>query len=242
MIQDFQVMSQAIKRVALLFSGGPAPGANSVISACAISFIRAGIEVVGIRYGYSNLIDYTPAQPLVEGVHYLRLTEPALRRTRSKEGILIGTARANPGKKIQSPADLQDRRCEITGPAERKMMISALNSGARVFMTDIEDSLSPRWTNVVDAQRNIRDVADRTITFERPDGTVDHLDERIATLVVRPRGLHMTERHVLADGRAAGEEEVARGRAEHADRGGRRARRCELMVAAARPRPGGVHA
>jgi 6-phosphofructokinase 1 len=117
MIQDFQVMSQAIKRVALLFSGGPAPGANSVISACAISFIRAGIEVVGIRYGYSNLIDYTPAQPLVEGVHYLRLTEPALRRTRSKEGILIGTARANPGKKIQSPADLQDP--EKVAPMQR---------------------------------------------------------------------------------------------------------------------------
>ncbi len=110
-------MSQAIKRVALLFSGGPAPGANSVISACAISFIRAGIEVVGIRYGYSNLIDYTPAQPLVEGVHYLRLTEPALRRTRSKEGILIGTARANPGKKIQSPADLQDP--EKVAPMQR---------------------------------------------------------------------------------------------------------------------------
>ena len=110
-------MSQAIKRVALLFSGGPAPGANSVISACAISFIRAGIEVVGIRYGYSNLIDYTPAQPLVEGVHYMRLTEPALRRTRSKEGILIGTARANPGKNIKAPADLHD--AEKVAPMKR---------------------------------------------------------------------------------------------------------------------------
>ncbi|MFY8058299.1 MAG: 6-phosphofructokinase, partial [Planctomycetaceae bacterium] len=95
-------MSQAIKRVALLFSGGPAPGANSVISACAISFIRAGIEVVGIRYGYSNLIDYT---------------EPALRRTRSKEGILIGTARANPGKNIKAPADLHD--AEKVAPMKR---------------------------------------------------------------------------------------------------------------------------
>jgi len=101
-----------------------------------------------------------------------------------------------------APGDLQDRRCEITGPSERKMMIGALNSGARVFMTDIEDSLSPRWTNVIDAQRNIRDVSDRSITFTRPDGTVDRLAEHIATLVVRPRGLHMTERHVEVDGRA----------------------------------------
>ncbi len=101
-------MSQEIKRVAILFAGGPAPAANSVISACAISFIRAGIEVVGIRYGYSNLIDYSPDQPLREGVHYRVLTEPDLRRTRSKEGIMIGTARANPGKLVKSPADLED--------------------------------------------------------------------------------------------------------------------------------------
>ncbi|MEY3460156.1 MAG: 6-phosphofructokinase [Planctomycetota bacterium] len=101
-------MSHPIKRVALLFAGGPAPGANAVISTCAISFIRAGIEVVGIRYGYSNLIDYSPAKPLVEGQHYKMLTEVSLRRTRSKEGIIIGTARANPGKQVTSPADLQD--------------------------------------------------------------------------------------------------------------------------------------
>jgi 6-phosphofructokinase 1 len=99
-------MSHGIKRVALLFAGGPAPGANAVISTCAISFIRAGIEVVGIRYGYSNLIDYSPSSPLVEGQHYKMLTEPSLRRTRSKEGIIIGTARANPGKQVTSPADL----------------------------------------------------------------------------------------------------------------------------------------
>jgi len=99
-------MSHGLKRVALLFAGGPAPGANAVISTCAISFLRAGIEVVGIRYGYSNLIDYSPATPLVEGQHYKMLTEPSLRRTRSKEGIIIGTARANPGKQITSPADL----------------------------------------------------------------------------------------------------------------------------------------
>jgi malate synthase len=99
-----------------------------------------------------------------------------------------------------APADLTDRRCEITGPSERKMMIGALNSGARVFMSDIEDALSPAWANVVDAQRNIRDVADLTISFTRPDGRVDVLGDDIATLVVRPRGLHMDERRVTLDG------------------------------------------
>ncbi len=101
-------MTHGIKRVALLFAGGPAPGANAVISTCAISFIRQGIEVVGIRYGYSNLMEYSPTTPLVEGVHYKNLTEMSLRRTRSKEGIIIGTARANPGKHITAPEHLQD--------------------------------------------------------------------------------------------------------------------------------------
>lgn len=110
-------MSHGIKRVALLFAGGPAPGANAVISTCAISFIRQGIEVVGIRYGYSNLMEYSPATPLVEGVHYKNLTEVSLRRTRSKEGIIIGTARANPGKHITSPEHLEDT--EKAAPMQR---------------------------------------------------------------------------------------------------------------------------
>lgn len=101
-------MSHGIKRVALLFAGGPAPAANAVISTCAISCLKNGIDVVGIKYGYSNLIDFTPAHPLIEGVHYMKLSEVMLRRTRSRQGILIGTARANPGKHITSPDDLLD--------------------------------------------------------------------------------------------------------------------------------------
>ena len=101
-------MSHGIKRVALLFAGGPAPGANAVISTCAIACIKNGLEVVGIKYGYSNLMEYSPATPLIEGVHYQNLTEVMLRRTRSKQGILIGTARANPGKHITSPSHLED--------------------------------------------------------------------------------------------------------------------------------------
>jgi malate synthase len=99
-----------------------------------------------------------------------------------------------------TPADLEDRRCEITGPVERKMMINALNSGARVFMADFEDSLSPTWDNAVTGQRNLSDAIRRTITFENPDGRRYQLNERVATLLVRPRGWHLVEKHVLVDG------------------------------------------
>ncbi len=100
-----------------------------------------------------------------------------------------------------APPDLQDRRVEITGPVDRKMMINALNSGAKVFMADFEDALSPSWENVVQGQINLRDAVRRTITFEGPDGRVYRLAERTATLLVRPRGWHLNERHVLVDGR-----------------------------------------
>lgn len=103
-----------------------------------------------------------------------------------------------------APADLSDRRVEITGPVDRKMMVSALNSGAKVFMADFEDSLSPTWSNVIEGQLNVRDAADRTLRFERPDGEVDVLGEELATLVVRPRGLHLDEAHVHLDGRPMG--------------------------------------
>jgi malate synthase len=99
-----------------------------------------------------------------------------------------------------APADLDDRRVEITGPAERKMMINALNSGARVFMADLEDALSPTWENVVEGQANIADAVRRQLTFDGPDGRAYRLAERTATLVVRPRGWHLDDRHVLVDG------------------------------------------
>jgi malate synthase len=99
-----------------------------------------------------------------------------------------------------APSDLNDRRVEITGPAERKMIINALNSGAKVFMADFEDALSPTWDNVVRGQLNLRDAVRRTISFENPDGRQYHLNDEIATLVVRPRGWHLWERHLLVDG------------------------------------------
>jgi malate synthase len=97
------------------------------------------------------------------------------------------------------PADLQDRRVEITGPVDRKMMINALNSGASVFMADFEDATSPTWENVVDGQRNLRDAVRRTISLDQGEKSY-RLNEEIATLVVRPRGWHLVERHVLVDG------------------------------------------
>jgi malate synthase len=99
-----------------------------------------------------------------------------------------------------APADLDDRRVEITGPAEPKMMINALNSGASVFMADLEDALSPTWANVVIGQRALRDAVRRELAFTSPEGKSYRLDEQIATLVVRPRGWHLEERHLLVDG------------------------------------------
>ncbi|HET6493347.1 MAG TPA: malate synthase A [Burkholderiales bacterium] len=99
-----------------------------------------------------------------------------------------------------APHDLQDRRVEITGPTDRKMVINALNSGANVFMADFEDSNTPTWGNMVEGQINLRDAIRRTITFAAPDGKRYALDEKIATLLVRPRGWHLLEQHVLIDG------------------------------------------
>jgi malate synthase len=98
-----------------------------------------------------------------------------------------------------APADLRDRRVEITGPVERKMMINALNSGARVFMADFEDANSPTWTNVVEGQRNVRDAVRREIALDTGEKRY-RLNEEIATLLIRPRGWHLVERHVSVDG------------------------------------------
>jgi malate synthase len=99
-----------------------------------------------------------------------------------------------------APADLDDRRVEITGPVERKMMINALNSGARVFMADFEDALSPPWPNVIAGQINCREAVRRTLEYVSPEGKRYRLGERLATLLVRPRGWHLEEKHLVVDG------------------------------------------
>src|SRR5881398_2003744 len=98
------------------------------------------------------------------------------------------------------PRDLQDRRVEITGPTDRKMVINALNSGARGFMADFEDSLSPTWSNVIGGQANLIDAIDGTISFAGEDDREYRLAEKTATLLVRPRGWHLVDRHLTIDG------------------------------------------
>ncbi len=99
------------------------------------------------------------------------------------------------------PQDLQDRRVEITGPTDRKMLINALNSGARVFMADFEDANSPTWSNLVEGQSNLTDAIERTLEFTSPEGKEYRLNEKVAVLLVRPRGWHLEERHLLVDGK-----------------------------------------
>jgi malate synthase len=99
------------------------------------------------------------------------------------------------------PHDLLDRRVEITGPVDRKMIINALNSGASVFMADFEDSNSPTWENCVEGQLNLRHAIEGTITYTSPEGKLYKLGPRVATLLVRPRGWHLDERHFEVDGK-----------------------------------------
>jgi malate synthase len=98
------------------------------------------------------------------------------------------------------PPDLQDRRVEITGPTDRKMIINALNSGAKVFMADCEDANAPTWSNMVEGQLNLSDAVRRKIEFKSPEGKEYRLKDQPAVLFVRPRGWHLLEKHVLVDG------------------------------------------
>jgi 6-phosphofructokinase 1 len=107
----------SLKRVAILFAGGPAPAANAVISTAAAAFQRNDIEVLGILHGYSSLANYSPDHPLVEDEHYVRLQSKLLKRTRSSQGIMIGTARTNPGKNVSHPSHLTDP--ELSAPLRR---------------------------------------------------------------------------------------------------------------------------
>ncbi len=120
-------------------------------------------------------------------------------------GFLPDTASVRSGdwRVAPAPKDLDDRRVEITGPIERKMMINALNSGASVFMADCEDALSPTWDNIVQGQANLAEAVRRTLSLDTPEGKHYRLDDRTATLVVRPRGWHLVESHALVDGAPA---------------------------------------
>jgi malate synthase len=171
----------------IVVRGAAVPGSDVVLTDEALAFVGALQREFGARR--KELLDARAAR---QG----RLDAGEM------PDFLAETAdvRAAQWQVAPAPADLDDRRVEITGPAEPKMMINALNSGARVFMADLEDSLSPTWANVVGGQVALRSGVRRQLTFESPEGKSYRLGERLATLVVRPRGWHLEEAHVLVDG------------------------------------------
>lgn len=173
----------------------------------------AGVQIVGAISPAVTDVLSSDALAFVATLHRQfnprRLELLAARKERQKRfdagempGFLPETASIRTAwwRVAPAPEDLNDRRVEITGPSERKMMINALNSGAKVFMADFEDALSPTWSNVIHGQINCSDAIRRTISFESPDGRRYTLNDKIATLVVRPRGWHLVEKHVLVDG------------------------------------------
>jgi malate synthase len=172
-----------------------------------------GIEVKGPKVEGSETILTREAMALVERLHRelnsRRLQLLARRAERQREldrgeefRFLPDTKKARDGdwKVAPYPKDLAQRYVEITGPVERKMMINALNSGADVFMADFEDALSPTWSNIVVGHQNLKEAVRRTLAFTSPEGKQYKLNQKIATLLVRPRGWHLPEKHVLVDG------------------------------------------
>ena len=172
-----------------------------------------GIEVLSRPPAAAEGILSAEALAFLEKLH--RQLEPTrqalLKRRRERQGeidsgatldFLSGTKNVRSGdwRVAPTPKELQKRWVEITGPVERKMMINALNSGASVFMADFEDSLSPTWSNVVLGQINLIDAVRRRLEFVSPEGKSYQLNEEIATLLVRPRGWHLSEKHVTVDG------------------------------------------
>jgi malate synthase len=193
-----------------IYFGAPPP-AETVMKK-----LPKGVEILGpMQPGYEQILTpealaFVAALVRKHGPARSRLLAHRVARQRRIDagqlpGFLPETKKVRSGKwRIKGiPADLQDRRVEITGPVDRKMVINALNAGARCFMADFEDSQSPTWDGLMQGQVNLRDAVRRTITFTSPEGKAYRLNERIATLLVRPRGWHLPEKHVLIDGEPA---------------------------------------
>jgi malate synthase len=173
----------------------------------------SGVEVRGPEVVGAERVLTEEALAFVAGLERLfrprrreLLEARAARRQRLAAGerpdFLTATrdVRSSDWRVAPAPADLDDRRVEITGPAEPKMMINALNSGASVFMADLEDALSPSWSNIVGGQLALAHAVRGNLTFDAPEGKHYEVGARPATLLVRPRGWHLDERHVLVDG------------------------------------------
>ena len=181
----------ALERSLVEIVGGPVPEGDSVLTPGALEFVATLVREF---------------RPRLEEL----LAERIRRRARWSQGeqldFLVETAgiRRNEWRVASLPADLERRTVEITGPVDRKMVINALNSGADVFMADFEDATSPTWSNLVSGQANLRDAVRRSIDYTDPaSGKRYVLGEKPAVLFVRPRGLHLPERHLRVDGEAA---------------------------------------
>ena len=176
--------------------------------------LPAGVSIVGARVpGFEDVLTPTSLeflahlhrsfQPVRAALLERRVERQAEIDAGAAPGLLPETAaiRLDPRWRVaEPPTDLLDRRVEITGPAEPKMIINALNSGARAFMADFEDSLSPTWANVVGGQAALRDAVRGSLAFTSPEGKSYRLGERVAQLLVRPRGWHLAEEHLRIDG------------------------------------------
>ncbi len=178
------------------------------------SVFVAGLEITGpLKPGYEAIFTPEACRFVADLVHEFepRRIELLARRQQRQAEIDAGklpdflpeTASIRNGdwKVAPVPPDLLDRRTEITGPVERKMAINALNSGAQCWMADFEDANSPTWENVVEGQINLRDAVNRNIRYTSPEGKIYAIGEKVATIVARPRGWHLDEKHVLLDGK-----------------------------------------
>ena len=173
-----------------------------------------GVELLGaVTPAYSEILTPEAMRFLAnlarrfEGTRQERLAARVKRQAEIDAGVLpdfpaeTAEIRAQAWTVAPIPKDLEDRRVEITGPVDRKMVINALNSGANVFMADFEDSNSPTWQNNIEGHINLRDAIKGTIGFTSPEGKRYELAPKIATLLVRPRGWHLSEKHCLVDGK-----------------------------------------
>ncbi len=174
----------------------------------------AGVDIIGeIRPEYETILSDEAVAFLAGLARKFSARRDELMRLREERQAAIDSGdmpdflpetaaiREDPSWRVApAPADLKDRRVEITGPTDRKMVINALNCGAKVFMADCEDANSPTWDNMVSGQINLRDAVAGTINFTNPDGRFYQLNEETATLMVRPRGWHLDERNFLVDG------------------------------------------
>jgi malate synthase len=173
-----------------------------------------GVEILGdMKPGYRDVLSHD-ALSFLAGLHrrFEKRRKSLLRRRGERQAELdagmdlafpheTSDIRASEWTVRPAPADLQDRRVEITGPVDRKMVVNALNCGAQCFMADFEDATSPTWTNLLEGQINLRDAVRREIDFVDPKNNKRYqVNENAATLIVRPRGWHLTEQHIHING------------------------------------------